>query len=105
MDSIAVHGWQAPLVVESGDEMYGMTSWGFLPSMDIPSIHGWRISMSGMQHIRDMMTLSVTKCPFPTPSQMIVDVGRDDLIALLRPASAFEPGCFTAQYPAVEICC
>ena len=40
MDSIVVHGWQAPLVVESSDEMYGMRLWGFLPCMDIPPIHG-----------------------------------------------------------------
>ena len=34
MNGIAVRGWQAPLVVESSDEMYGMILWGFLPCMD-----------------------------------------------------------------------
>ena len=34
----------SPLVGEISDEMYGMIPWGF------PSIHVWRISMSGMQH-------------------------------------------------------
>ena len=49
MDSITIHGWQIPLVVRS-DETYGMIPPKSLPSMDIPSIHGWKISMSGMQH-------------------------------------------------------
>lgn len=45
MDSIAVHGWQAPLVVRSSDEMYGMVPSKSLPSVDFPSLHGWWISM------------------------------------------------------------
>ena len=36
------------LVVKSSDEMYRIILSKSLPSMDIPSIHGWRISMSGM---------------------------------------------------------
>ena len=39
MDSIVIHGWQALLVVESSDEMYGIRLWAFLPCMDIP--HLW----------------------------------------------------------------
>ena len=34
MDSVAVHEWQAPLVVEPSNEMYGTILWKFLPSMD-----------------------------------------------------------------------
>ena len=62
MDSIAVHGQQALLAVEFSDEMNGMIPWEFLPSMDIPSIHGWRISMSGMQHYcaRDLLEFAIT---------------------------------------------
>ena len=46
MDRVAVHGWQAPLVVKSSDEVYGrllwksLSSWIFLPSMD-GRIHYW----------------------------------------------------------------
>ena len=39
IDSIAVHGWQALLVVKSSDEMYGMIYGSPLPSM------------GGMQHM------------------------------------------------------
>ena len=50
MDSITIHGWQIPLVVKSSDETYGRTPPKSLPSMDLPSIHGGKISVSGMQH-------------------------------------------------------
>ena len=48
----AVHGWQAPLVLKPSDETDGMIPYKPLPSMGIPSIHGWKISMTGMQQIR-----------------------------------------------------
>ena len=28
------YGWQAPLVVKTSDEMHGMITWEFLPSLD-----------------------------------------------------------------------
>lgn len=34
MDGRKFHGWRAPLVVRSNDEMYGRILWKFLPSMD-----------------------------------------------------------------------
>ena len=51
IDSIVIHGWQAPLVVKSSDETYGIIPSKSLPSMDTPSTHGWRISTRGMQHL------------------------------------------------------
>ncbi len=52
MDRKDFHGWQAPLVVKTSDEIYGRILWKFLPFMEIPSIHGWKISMGEMQHKR-----------------------------------------------------
>ena len=42
------HPWIAG--TKFSDEMYGMVPSKSLPSMGIPSIHGWRMFMSGMQH-------------------------------------------------------
>ena len=55
MDIIAVHGWQAPWVVRSSDEMHGMVPSQSLPSMEDPSVHGRSISMRGMQHARETL--------------------------------------------------
>ena len=41
---------QALLVVDNREEMYGTILWEFLPSMDIPSIHGWQDPTNGMHH-------------------------------------------------------
>ena len=34
MDGVAVHGWQALLVVKTSDEMYERILWKLLPSMN-----------------------------------------------------------------------
>ena len=52
MDIVAVNGWQAPLVVKSVDETYGIIPPKSLSSMDIRPIHGWKDSMSGIQHVQ-----------------------------------------------------
>ena len=46
----AIHGWYGYRWNISGDETNGMIHGRTLLSMDMPSIHGWWISMSGMQH-------------------------------------------------------
>ena len=58
MNGVAVYGWGLPSMDSRpiGDrktvhETYGRLPWKGLPSMEIPPIHGWEGSMSGMQHI------------------------------------------------------
>ena len=42
IDTIAVHGWQALLVVKSSDEMNGMILCKSLLSIGDPPVHGWQ---------------------------------------------------------------
>ena len=50
MDGDDIHGWQALLVVKIQQRDVWWHLWKFLSSMDIPSIHGWTGSTSGMHH-------------------------------------------------------
>ena len=59
MDSITVHGWQALLVVESSDKTYGFILCKSLPSMEDPSIRGWKTSMGGMQQVTNTLHYTV----------------------------------------------
>ena len=52
----AIYGWYGYWWNISGDETNRMIYGRTLLSMDMPSIHGWWISMSGMQHIREFPT-------------------------------------------------
>lgn len=36
---------------ETSEEMYGRILWNILPSMENFSIHGWKISVGGMQPV------------------------------------------------------
>ena len=62
MDGDVIHGWWSLLVADPSDETDGMIHRRPMPSMEIHSIHGWRISMSGMQHMHsDTEQEGVTK--------------------------------------------
>lgn len=47
-----MHDWQAPLVLKTSDEMYGTTYGSSCHPPRNLAVHGWKISMGGMQHLR-----------------------------------------------------
>ena len=61
MDGDVIHGWWSPLVADPSDETDGMIHRGSIPSIEIHSVHGWRISISGMQHRRHIATGYVSR--------------------------------------------